>query len=155
SLRQLLPHAHVITPNLTESCLLTGTTYPAQAQGAAHPDLIHISHATLEKICCRLATLTPAAIVLTGIPYEKGMANVIYEKGILSIRPVEITGPSRHGTGDAFGAVLTGSLMQGHTIKEAVDTASSFVSLCIATSDVAAIPPQEGLYFEACLKTLL
>lgn len=153
-LRELLPHAHVITPNLTECCILTDTRYPVSVS-ARDSKAQAISPDALEILCSRLAALTSAIIVLTGVPYAKGLANAIYQKGQLSIHPVEITGPSRHGTGDAFGAVLTGCLMQGRTIKEAVDTASEFVSLCIAASDAAAIPPQEGLYFEACLKTLL
>lgn len=151
-LRELLPHAHVILPNLTEACLLTNTPYPFYGTEVQNPS---ISYEFTEALCHKLSTLTDAAIVLTGIPFEGGISNGIFEKKHLSLHPVEITGPSRHGTGDAFGAVLTGSLMQGRTIKEAVDTASQFVSLCIATSIAANIPPQEGLYFEACLKTLL
>ena len=58
---------------------------------------------------------------------------------------------SFHGTGDVFASVLTGALVKGKTLHEAVRLAEAFVRECAIQTMPQNIPAREGVDFEPIL----
>lgn len=85
----LVPYADILTPNLTEACILTGTEY--------RPDM---SRDELNSLCKTLSDMGPKKIVISGLERGDELDNYIYEAGkepqILSEHRV---GPLRSGNG--------------------------------------------------------
>ena len=69
-MKKLVQYADIITPNITELCILTDTPYQEKWK---------ISE--LEKMTEELAEKGPEKIVVTGIVQKEFIANFCYEKG--------------------------------------------------------------------------
>lgn len=152
-LKELTALADIITPNITEACLLTDTPWKAGAweEGA------------LEAICRKLHALGPKRIVITGLPLSSengcGFLNFISlrkEDGVFfSHCEMPSAGQSRHGTGDIFAAILAADAVRGVDFEASVQKAARFIADCIRLSDKLGIPEPEGVCFENLLGQLL
>lgn len=144
-LKQLLPYADILTPNLTEACLLTDTPY---REG-------HWSHTELSALCDKLATLCPGRIVITGLEDNASFLNFIYNNGTYSTYAVPKAGNARHGTGDMFASILIADALHHRDFTTSVQKAADFIALCIKGSDEMDVPIKEGIIFENYIKDLL
>lgn len=148
-IRNLAAKADILTPNLTEACLLTETDF--------HETL---SEKELEILCEKLRTLCPHGhIVITGIQEGDYFLNIILERGhtgsdYLSHRTHKAGGP-HHGTGDLFASVLAADALCGRNFSASVQRAADFIALCIRGSEDAGIPTKEGIIFEHYLRDLI
>ena len=115
-MRELIQYADVITPNLTEACLLTETPWSETGW----------SKNRLADLAYKLLFMGPGAVVLTGAAKSHSIINVVLERGK---EPVFFTGKrvetSRHGTGDVFSAVLAGEMVHSVPLEEAVRRAAT------------------------------
>lgn len=153
SLKELVRLADIITPNITEACLLTDTPWKDSFW----------DDAVLEEICRKLHALGPDRIVITGLPLspEKGDGFLNFlsfsENGSIQFARCEMlsAGQSRHGTGDIFAAILAADAVNGTDFKASVQKAARFVADCIRLSDRLGIPEPEGVCFENLLGQLL
>ncbi len=139
----LILHATVITPNLTEACMLTGTEYKGE----------EISKEEAFELCRKLQDLGCKDIVLTGVGRENRLYNYILQKdGQFYEDGTEKVGVMRHGTGDLFASVMTAGLVRGYSLRQSVASAAAFVhaSLQISKED----EKKEGAYFEPILYKL-
>lgn len=144
SMRSFLDVADVLTPNLTEACVLAGRAYDPQM-----PD------SELERLCGDLAGHA-SKIVISGIARGDSLVNYVYETGTTSRAfTVKRIGADRSGTGDVFSSVLIGALVNGTPFAEAVRTAARFVSKAVARSEELGIPSHDGLAFEDVLSELV
>jgi len=144
-MQQLVSCADIITPNLTEACLLTGTPY----QERKWP---------LRKIAAlaeQLSAMGPHKIVITGIPQGQFIANFCYEEGLPGkiIRTHKI-GTSRSGTGDIFTAIIAADAVNGVPFSDSVRKASHFIKKCIARSVEMELPVTDGVCFEELMDKL-
>lgn len=137
-MKRLLARADLITPNLTEACLLTGTPYKDNEW----------TDDELSALCEKLAVLCPGNIVLTGICRDKHFINYIWKKGKISTYAVASTGNARHGTGDLFASILTANALHHKDLFSSVKQAADFIALCIQESEKMGLPPKEGVPFE-------
>lgn len=151
-MKELLPLADIITPNITEACLLTGTPWKEGAWTLAE----------LSGLCERLADIAVsdgfsagASIVITGIRQGDSLVNFLWDDGIYTTVATPIAGASRPGTGDIFASILAADAVRGETLLSSVQKAANFVGLCIAGSEKAGTPVQEGVVFEKYLAALL
>ncbi|MCD7806822.1 MAG: pyridoxamine kinase [Lachnospiraceae bacterium] len=155
SMRSLVTLADVVTPNVTEACILTGTSY--------RPDF---TQKELFQMAEKLLNMGPKQVVITGIPCKSFLGNLCITKGepgvLLRVKKVS---QSRHGTGDIFAAILAAELLKHtetskklvfrqKTLTEAVKKASAFVKKCLAVSDACSLPEPEGVCFEKILYQL-
>lgn len=149
AMREILPLADVLTPNLTEACILAKRPYT--------PEIVH-DEAALEDLAAQLlATGRPRAIVISGIPRgEAEMLNFTLEKGK---RPQTLVtarvGGDRSGTGDVFSSVILGKLLRGESFDQAVRDAAAFVLRAVRRSVEMQIPRTDGLAFEEVLSDLM
>lgn len=144
ALRRLCKQTKVLTPNLTEACLLTDTPYRQDGW----------SEEELALLYRKLTALCPGAIVITGLREGGNFLNICLENGRKEICVTPEAGKSRPGTGDLFASVLTAGLLQGNPLVASVRKAADFVALCISGTEAAGIPVQEGVLFEKYLSRL-
>lgn len=143
-MKELVQYADILTPNITEACILTDTEYKK-------------SWRTKEIICMAetLAKQGPQKVVITGIPQKSFIANLCYEQGKeSSIQKVQRIGNERSGTGDIFASVLAADAVNGVAFDESVRKASKFIKRCIVRSNELDIPLTDGVCFEEVLHTL-
>ena len=149
-MKELLPLADIITPNITEACLLTGTPWKDGEWTIQE----------LSGLCEQLASLclkdsVSASIVITGIRQRDSLVNFLWDDGVYTTVATPIAGASRPGTGDIFASILAADAVRGETLLTSVQKAANFVGLCIAGSEKAGTPVQEGVVFEKYLAALL
>lgn len=149
-MKELLPLADIITPNITEVCLLTGTPWKDGEWTMQE----------LSGLCEKLASLclkdsVSASIVITGIRQRDSLVNFLWDDGVYTTVASPIAGASRPGTGDIFASILAADAVRGETLLTSVQKAANFVGLCIAGSEKAGTPVQEGVVLEKYLAALL
>lgn len=155
-MRDLAGKADILTPNLTEACILAEVSW--------HEGPWSIRE--LRDIVSRLAELGPGRIVITGIPQGEFVANMcaekVYDGSSADAKPgLKITmtrqhriGDSRFGTGDIFASVLIADSVNGVPFPRAVRRASRFVKLCIEKTVEMGLPRTDGVCFEEVLDRL-
>ena len=118
-IRQLCRSANLILPNYTEAQLLLQRT----------PVDDPLDDAAAQALADELTALAPSAVV-TGLPLGKyiGCAGSGSDRFVVKKLHIDRSFP---GTGDLYGAVLIGSLIQGNALSAAADNAAEFVSLAI------------------------
>jgi pyridoxine kinase len=141
AMRHLLDAADILTPNLTEACILAEVPYNPVP-----------SDAELSDLCERLAERHPRSIVISGIERGDNLLNAVYEKGL---QPVFVSerkiGCDRSGTGDVFFSVILGNAVNGIPFAESVRRASAFVAKAVAHTSKLGIYKEDGLAFEELL----
>lgn len=143
-MKKLVQYADIITPNITELCILTDTSYQEKWK---------ISE--LEKMTEELAEKGPEKIVVTGIVQKEFIANFCYEKGKPSktLRCHRV-GTQRSGTGDVFSSIIAADAVNQVPFDKSVKKASNFIKKCILKSIEMDIPVTDGVCFEELLQTL-
>ena len=146
-MKSLCTKADVLVPNITEACLLTGQEY---TEGPYTKEYI-------EDLLRKLSEIGPGKIVLTGVYFDsKQLGAAAYDKEYDSVSYAfseKIEG-SYHGTGDVFGSVLLGALMNGLTINKGIQIAADFTSESIKRTKEAGTDRRFGVNFEAGLAGL-
>lgn len=143
-MKELAYRADILTPNITEACLLTGTPY--REEGWTDHELT--------GICRLLAGGRPVKIVITGLRHHCAYRNYIWENENRSSYEAPAAGASRPGTGDLFASVLAADALNGVPFAASVKKAADFTALCIRGSEEAGVPAQEGVIFEKYLGSL-
>lgn len=140
-MRDLCRQADLILPNCTEVSLLLDIPLP---EGEITPD-------TAQALADKAASLAPNAVV-TGLPMGSyiGCAGGGKDRFVLKKLHLDRNFP---GTGDLYGAVLVGSLLQGNALSAAADNAAEFVSLAIQATP-ADQETRCGVWFEPLLPRL-
>ena len=162
-MKKLTELADVITPNLTELCLLAGDDYAVLTAHRQDEDYIE----KIQSICKKLMRQAkkPQTIIVTGIlrqsPDEHTAGNKEYI-GNLAVSAMQsfymekpYTGVSFSGTGDLFASVICGSLVKGLSVSEAVEKATYFLQEAIEEATVENVPRNHGVHFEKYLSKLL
>ncbi len=144
SMRELLDVADVLTPNLTEACVLAGRPYdPA------------ISDAALADLAAELTSRHATRVVISGLSRGPDLINFIYERGQSpQVIAAPKLGSDRSGTGDVFSSVIVGDLVRGVPFARAVRHAADFVSAAVARTLEMGLPATDGLAIEEVLDQL-
>ncbi|MBR6522541.1 MAG: pyridoxamine kinase [Oscillospiraceae bacterium] len=142
--RKLCAKAHIITPNVTEACYLTGVEY----QSAPH------SEEYINKLLDGLKKLCSGRIILTGVcPDENRIGNVSWDgrSGEMSACFNDRLPAAYHGTGDVFTSCLAALLVRGAAVDKAVELSAKLVRDSMARSIDSGIPHHLGVDFEGIL----
>jgi len=144
----LVKKADIITPNITEACLLLGLPHPE-----GHLE----SREEIYGMLRALSDLGPAMTVMTGIHLsEKKIATASYDakSGVYDLHICERLNKNYPGTGDIFSSVLLGRLLEGEKLASASAEASEFVREVIYDTSLYATPEREGVLLEKNLAKL-
>lgn len=156
-MKELTLRADVITPNLTEVCMLADENYGDIIKHYDEENYVEL----IREICSRLLAKAnkPQTIIVTGIIRRTGDKEYV---GNLAVSNEEwfyvedpYIGKGFSGTGDLFASVICGSLVKGMSLKEALEKASSFLTEAIEEAAREGIPSPHGVYFEKHLARLL
>ncbi|MCI8371303.1 MAG: pyridoxamine kinase [Lachnospiraceae bacterium] len=143
-MKKLVHYADILTPNLTEACILADMEYK---------DVWTV--AGLKRMAYTLSLQGPKKIVITGIAQGSYISNFCYEEG----KPAYLlrnkrAGEQRSGTGDIFSAIIAADAVNGVEFRDSVRKASDFIKKCIVKSIEMDIPLTDGVCFEEVLYTL-
>lgn len=142
-MRDLIGYSDIITPNLTEACILTDTPWR---------DRWHLRD--IHDIIMKLSQMGPGRIVITGIPSGSYVTNAVYDgRDVAFVRQKKIGG-RRDGTGDIFAAVIIADAVNGVDFMQSVKRASVFVRKCLIASVKMGIPGTDGAAFEEVIDDL-
>lgn len=146
-IKKLIIHADVITPNLTEACILADNDYKS----------LVICEESLENIAKKLADLGPKKIIITGIKKNNEIWNFVYNKEEEKYFIVKSKYGNKYygGTGDIFASIVSAMILKGINLKEAVERASSFIYKAIEFTSQYDVDSREGIIFEPFLKELI
>lgn len=139
--------ADIILPNLTEASLLTGIPYQKKA---GRDDAIRLLRA--------LTASGARNAVLTGVTPDSthtGVMAMKREDGSIFEYYTEQVPASYHGTGDLFASVVSGSLLRGKTLPQALTIACDFTASTIRLTRATHSGPAYGVEFEALLPELM
>ena len=140
-MKTLCRRSQILTPNLTEACLLTNTEY--------RPDGYDRKY--IEEILRRLASFGAETVIVTGVSLEKGTLGAAYsdtKTGESGFSFSENVNGMFHGAGDLFAAALLGALLNKKDIKTAVDIALDLTVGSIKRTYAAQTDTRFGLDFE-------
>lgn len=141
--------ADVITPNLTEACLLLDERYPDH----------YLSETEIHDLLMRLSELGPGKIAITSLMTDKSSMSVAVldkEKDVFRLLDCGYVDRPFHGTGDIFAAVLLGGLLNGKSMLDASQKAVDFIKTSICeTMKYGGMKIEYGVIFEKALRTLL
>lgn len=144
-MKELVGLGDVVTPNLTEACILTDRPY--RREGWKFEELLELAG--------EIKALGARSVVITGIVQGSFLANFVAEEGK---KPVlcrtKRVGRERPGTGDVFSSVVSAAVVRGLPLETGVRLASSFVKECIRRSEELEIPVENGVCFEELMGIL-
>lgn len=145
AMRALCGRADVLTPNVTEACLLTGTAY-SPVQDAAQT----------RRLLERLLELGCRAAVLTGLRVDGDMAVAALQRdGTGTLVRTSYIPEVFHGTGDLFASTCAGALVQGASLERAVRLAADYVALTLRRTVQAPDRRWYGVNFQETLPELM
>lgn len=145
-LRRLCSRADVLTPNVTEACLLTETEYRA----------LH-SQDYLRTLLKELLALGAKNAVVTGIRLDERTTGVaaMQQDGALWLHTTEYLPSVFHGAGDLFAAVAVGALTLGQSLTEALTLAAEHTALTLRVTLADPDRRWYGVNFESTLPELM
>lgn len=113
----LFPHAVVVTPNLREAALLTGTAVNDAT--------------TMERAACRLADYGPAVVVIKGghLDDRRHAPDVVLADGLIHVLEGDrVDTTNDHGTGCTLSAATAAQLAKGEHPLDALAAAKRYVT---------------------------
>lgn len=155
---ELAALADIVTPNLTECCILTGREYEKSSE---EPAIVDMAEELLDRMCQqsrngrRKSRSREKYVVVSGIPREGGIGNLCLPLGgepAWVVTPK--AGKERCGTGDVFSAILAAGAVRGMAFEQSVRQAAEFIGACIRRSEELEIPQEDGICFEEFLGKL-
>ena len=144
-MKDLVKHSNLITPNLTEACLLVNKEYRKDYN---EEDLVNIA-----KLLCDLG---PEKVIITGIIKNDMIYNLSYdkEKNKSFFYGLKYDNRSYSGTGDIFVSIICGLITNNYDLEFAVKVASDFIYKCVSYTTLYEKDRNQGVMFEVFLNDL-
>ena len=142
--------ADIITPNLTELCILTDTDFEELNSHCESDDFLD----RISDVAKGAFSHSEQKIVVTGIKKGNCLYNGVFTKQACDFVKAECHGGSFSGTGDIFASIVFASVVNGESLVSGVRKAVSFIEK--ATADTAKEPydRNDGINFEKFLYQL-
>ena len=147
-MHRLCRRADIITPNMTEACILLDIPYKSDG----------FTQAETEEILRRLCDIGPRKVVLTGVTLgqeQLGIASYDAETNEISYAFEDRYPGIFHGTGDILASALLCGLMNDKNLKDAAALAVKFTHRCIECTILSKQELRYGVRFEAALPHLM
>ena len=138
--------AQIITPNVTEACLLTGNPYEER-----HDE------AYVRRLLEALLTLGVDTAIITGIrtdSHHMGVA-AMERNGEAALHFTEFIPSVFHGTGDLFASTCAGALLLGYSASQAIGLGADYVFTTIRATAADPAARWYGVNFEQTIPWLL
>ena len=120
-IEKLLPHAALVTPNLSEAEVLSGIRVRDPG--------------SMEKAARIIAGFGPGAVLVKGGHLQGEAMDLFYQDGrVHFFKAPRIKTRHTHGTGCTYSAAITAGLAQGKDLFSAIASAKRFISKAILTA---------------------
>ncbi|MGN0500251.1 MAG: pyridoxamine kinase [Ruminococcus sp.] len=155
-MKKLVTAADVITPNLTECCILCDIDYCEFVKNAESPDFIdriaELGKALLKRYGVKI-------VIITGIEHKDSDGTIRVLNLVASDEEVfcvscKKIGGSYSGTGDLFASVIFSGLLRGDSLRDTVNLAVNFIETSLHDTVNLGIDRNEGIEFEKNLNLL-
>ena len=145
-MRHLVKMADVITPNITEACILAGEQYRGEEIGD------NFARELLLKLCDG----GKKSVILTGVIDKDNICTYVFDKDSADIFVFENAriDTAYPGTGDLFASVLCGAVTNGVSLLKAAEFASKFVKDTTLYTSQFDTNPCDGIAFEPYIDRL-
>lgn len=156
-MKKLVTVADVITPNLTECCILCDVDYCKFIKNADKPDFLDKIAELGKNLLNRYGV---KIVIITGIEH-KDIDGTMYVQNLIASKDEVFSvsckkiGGSYSGTGDLFASVMFSGLLIGDTLRDTVSLAVKFIETSLRDTVALGIDRNEGIEFEKHLKILL
>ena len=161
-MKELAGEADLITPNLTELCLLTGTDYRMLEQMTDEKHLVTIAEQMGQNFLRKGSNShVKKAVVVTGIRFKDEttgamkIGNLVVTKRQTKLLAFPYIGGSFSGTGDLFASILAGGMARGEDLFETVELAGTLIGAAMADAAEEKVPRNEGANYEKYLGMLI
>lgn len=152
AMKELVKEADIITPNMTELCLLADIE-PGKTSEYSADELIDFLLDTAAKV----RGSRKQTIVVTGIPLsgEREVGNLVVKESEHALIRSHTNGVHYSGTGDFFAAVLLGGILSGKDANDAALLAGEFIKASVEDAEKAGTEGVCGIAFEKHLGMLI
>lgn len=154
-MKELALKADIVTPNMTELCLLTDHSYEELIQISDTGQLL----AQIQTLGQKLCSMGPSHVIVTGIQFtEDGirkMGNLYITESDSTLVSFPYVGGSYSGTGDLFASCLVAGIARDLKIPEIIKTAGTFLEYALTDSVKENVPENDGVNFEKYLYILM
>ncbi len=156
-MKELVLNADVITPNLTECCLLTGTDYETFLEH--EKDRSFLEH--IEQMARPLLKSKISTIIVTGIIHQRAddiipkYYNLVITEDDCKYVSSDMYGGSFSGTGDLLASVVCAGMVRGDSAYLSVKRAVRFLEAALLDTVNEDVDKNEGINFEPYLSLLL
>ncbi len=162
-MKELTLRADVITPNLTEVCLLADVDYEELIMHSDEADYLQrikdVCRILQERATYYRKGRGKQVVIVTGVIRKVNGREYIGNLAVTdkeSVYNEELyTGKGFSGTGDLFASVICGSLVNGLSVEKAMEKAVYFLNDAIAEASREQLPAVHGVKFEKYLARLL
>lgn len=147
-MKRLVAKADIITPNLTEACILADVPYINKITKNDHTHILEIGE--------KLLTQGPETVIITGVKTDDKVYNFVLNKknNERFYEESDFVACEYCGTGDVFASLMCGYLTAGMDHREALKKATDFLVRTIKYSNYHHVDPLDGVAFETFLKNL-
>lgn len=149
-IKELAKTADIITPNLTELCILAGEDFNSVIEKSDSD--FFFEH--IEKVARNAIFHDDMKIAVTGIKNDSYIYNGVFEKGNAQFFRSKEYGSSFSGTGDIFSSIICGSILNDITLSAAVENATEFIEAVIKETIKEPYEKNHGIDFEKYLYKL-
>lgn len=156
-MKELAGKADIITPNLTEICLLTDYNFSDIQNMSDTKQMI----AKIEQMAQEMIRKGPKTVVVTGIRYidekdkKKKIGNLVVTEQKSQLSAFPYIGGSFSGTGDLFASVIAGGMARGDDIFRIINLAGKFIEQAMKDSVMDQVEANDGVNYEKYLKMLV
>ena len=154
-IKNLAREADVVTPNVTEACILTDTDYN-EFVSSLNKNNFAVMFLGLAK---KVQNLGCKKVVITGYERDeqnqKFVCNFVLDGDRFDYTQNKMYGGHYSGTGDITASIIAGQLANGKSLFTSVQTAVDFVEVAVKHAFENNVPQNDGVNFEKFLHLLL
>ena len=145
--KTLTKKANIITPNLTELCILCGADYKKIARENNVAEIGNLASSLLNE--------TTKTVIVTGVKNDSEIINLIADKSGISLVKSALLKGSYSGTGDIFSSIVCGGIAKGMNVTNAVSLATEFIYNSIKSTPTNLDYEPNGVNFQNQLEMLI
>ena len=167
-MKQLVKRADIVTPNVTELCLLTDYDYD-KIQNISETGDREALFSEVSKAAGRLLDSGVSEVIVTGVLFEeqdaakectvgketgtggRKVANLTVTRDKTTAGISSFIGASYSGTGDLFASVIAGGKARGDRTEDSVRLAGEMIEKAVRESAALGISGKEGAEYEKYL----
>lgn len=143
-MKKLAAKADIVTPNITEACVLSDTDYNGET----------LPQEKLLEMAQKISGLGAKSVIITGHRSKTNVENFVYSNGVAKSFATPVVPTYFSGTGDVFASVISALVTYGYNVFEATDYAAGFVHRATELSYKLGLDVNDGICFEKLLGDL-